>query len=162
IDGRPQIWTLPIVEEGGVLKAGTPTQFLTTQFEDGTPMLSPDGRWVAYASTQSGRNEVYVRSFSAVGTAQEVVPVSGSGGALPVWSPSGSDLFYQSSAGIMAAHYSVSGTSFAVDTPRVWASSVAGSIGFDLSSDGKRAAVIVPVNAVSPQEHTIVLIQNFF
>ena len=61
----PQIWTVPLEENGGGLKAGTPTRFLTTQFTDAGAAFSPDGRWVAYQSDKSGKLEVYVRAFSA-------------------------------------------------------------------------------------------------
>jgi hypothetical protein len=52
------------VEENGVgLKAGTPEQFLKSQFGDQSPVFSPDGKWLAYRSNASSQQEVYVRAF---------------------------------------------------------------------------------------------------
>ena len=53
------LWSMP-VESG---RAGTPTVFLNESHEERAAQFSPDGRWVAYTSNQSGRYEVYVRPF---------------------------------------------------------------------------------------------------
>ncbi len=66
IDGRPQLWSVELTQDSNGLKAGTPTQFLETQFEDSDPAFSPDGRWIAYQSNESGRLEVYVQAVLAV------------------------------------------------------------------------------------------------
>jgi serine/threonine-protein kinase len=63
-------------------------------FDEYMPALSPDGRWLAYVSVESGREEVYVRPFPDAGRARW--QVSTSGGAQPVWAHSGRELFYQS------------------------------------------------------------------
>jgi serine/threonine protein kinase len=55
--GKPQIWTVPLEDQGGQLKAGTPEPFLKSTFNDQAPSFSPDGRWLAYLSDESGRNE---------------------------------------------------------------------------------------------------------
>ena len=67
-----QIWTVPLEDQGGQLKAGKPEQFLKSSFDDQAPAFSPDGRWLAYQSNESGKNEVYVRAFPP--------PSSGQGG----------------------------------------------------------------------------------
>ena len=61
--GNAQIWTVPLEIQSFLLKAGKPEQFLNTGFTDEDPMFSPDGRWLAYSSTESGKHEVYVREF---------------------------------------------------------------------------------------------------
>jgi len=61
--GNAQIWTVPVENQGGLLKAGTPEQFLKSSFTEQEPIFSPDGRWLAYSSTESGKNEVYVRDL---------------------------------------------------------------------------------------------------
>ena len=70
--GTYQIWTVPLEDMGSQLKAGTPEQFLKSGFNDVYPVFSPDGRWVAYRSDESGRQQVYVRAFPP--------PSSGQGG----------------------------------------------------------------------------------
>jgi serine/threonine-protein kinase len=70
-------------------------------FDEYMPALSPDGRWVAYVSQESGREEVYVRPFPE--TDQARWQISTGGGASPAWSHSGRELFYASSADSMMA-----------------------------------------------------------
>jgi Tol biopolymer transport system component len=65
-------------------------------YNEGYPAISPDGRWLAYVSDESGRAEVYVRSFPAFGGK---VQVSQDGGSEPVWARSGRELFYRSGGG---------------------------------------------------------------
>ncbi len=65
--------------------------YVKTEFDDAWAEFSPDGRWMAYASTQSGRYEVYVRPFPGPGRA---VQISTGGGVEPAWSPRGRELFF--------------------------------------------------------------------
>jgi serine/threonine-protein kinase len=71
------------------------------------PALSPDGRWIAYVSVESGREEVYVRPFPETGRARWQISVAG--GANPLWSNSGRELFYVDMSDSLVA-VSVSGT----------------------------------------------------
>jgi hypothetical protein len=90
--------------------------------------------------------------------------VSNQGGQYPAWSRTSHDLLYRAPDGqIMAAGYTVKGDTFVADKPRVWAAKVGGT-DFDLAPDGKRLAVVIPVQAlVAPKpEHEIVFLQNFF
>ena len=64
--------------------------------EELSPFVSPDGRWLAYVSSITGRREVYLREF--LGTSDHVERVSRNGGTEPVWSRSGRELFYRSAA----------------------------------------------------------------
>ena len=57
------LWTVPLQDQGGQLKAGTPEPFLKSSFNDVAPAFSPDGRWLAYQSNESGTYEVYVRAL---------------------------------------------------------------------------------------------------
>jgi len=160
-----QIWTLPVEELGSQLKAGKPEQFLKSNFTDVFPTFSPDGRWLAYDSNESGRYEVYVRAFPP--------PSSGQGGkwqisngvtdASPRWSRKGHDLLYQSGDQGMAAGYSVKGDAFLVEKPRVWIAKLGGT-DWDLAPDGKRVVVVTPVESAGApkQEHEVVFLENFF
>jgi Tol biopolymer transport system component len=72
------------------------TPLLASPYLEAYPALSPDGRWLAYTSDESGRNEVYVRSFPGPGRR---AIVSQNGGTEPVWAPNGRELFYRAPAG---------------------------------------------------------------
>jgi serine/threonine-protein kinase len=162
--GGTQIWTLPIDEQNGQLKAGMPEQFLKTQFPDRQPSFSPDGKWIAYVSNATGQVEIYVRPFPppASGQGGQWV-ISTQGGTDPHWSRAGHDLLYRSPEGMMAASYTVKGETFVADKPRVWRANLSGT-DLDLSADGKRLAVVVPVQAAeAPKpEHEVVFLENFF
>ena len=73
--------------------AGTVKAIVATPYDEGFPALSPDGRWLAYASNESNRPEVYLR---ALGGAAGKLLVSQNGGSEPVWSRDGRELFYRS------------------------------------------------------------------
>jgi serine/threonine-protein kinase len=158
--GKWQIWTVPLEDQGGRLKAGTPEQFLKSSFGDTEPAFSPDGRWLAY---QSGW-EVYVRAFPPPASGQGGKwQVSNGGGSSPRWSRNRHDLVYWSSdRQIMAASYTVKGDAFLVEKPRVWIAKLGAF--WDLAPDGKRVLVparVEPTEAPKP-EHVVVFLLNFF
>ena len=71
--------------------------FLATPFEEGDARFSPDGKWIAYASDETGRWEVYVRPFAgAPADPQGKIQISNDGGDFPVWRPDGQELYYMS------------------------------------------------------------------
>ena len=72
-------------------KPETPTVFLNSRFSEFAPMFSPDGRWLAYVSNESGRDEVYVRPFPGPGGTWQI---STGGGSDPTWSRARHELFY--------------------------------------------------------------------
>ena len=76
---------------------GEPLELIATRFHETSPELSPDGAWLAYASDESGRSEVYLQPFPDVTAGRW--PVSTAGGSMPVWSPGGEELFYINDAG---------------------------------------------------------------
>ena len=73
---------------------------LQEKYKEELPRISPDGRWMAYESNESGNYEVYVRPFPDVNKGKW--QVSTSGGNTPLWSPDGRELFYRSSDAAMA------------------------------------------------------------
>jgi len=79
-----------------------------------TPALSPDGRWLAYASDESGRFEVYVQSFAGLGGKWQI---SVDGGREPVWAHNGREIFFRSGGSVMAADV-VTQPAFRVSMPR--------------------------------------------
>jgi len=164
--GVADIMILPLEgdEESG-LKPGKPTVFLDSAFSEGHGVFSPDGRWLAYHSNESGRMEVYVRPFPGPGEKKQV---SLGGGMYPAWSRSRQELAYQNAADwtLMIAAYGTEGDSFRVEKPR----SVGriprrglGMPGFDLHPDGQRFVVLKTTEDPTDagQDH-MVLIEHFF
>ena len=161
VDGTYQLWILPISQEGAVLRAGMPEQFLKSTATDVMPQFSPDGKWLAYRSNVSGADQIYVRPASGQG-GQWIVSTQAA--TAPLWSRNGQDLLYATADGpVMAVHYLAKGDTFVADKPRVWMTKYTGGA-HDVSSDGKRLAAIVPEHAAAvPQvEHEVVFLQNFF
>jgi Tol biopolymer transport system component len=98
------LWVLPMT---GTRK---PFAFLQSSFEKVWGQFSPDGRWVAYESNESGQNEIYVRRFVVPGDAADSTAaqagqwqVSTAGGIFPMWRADGKELFYIDQAGMMMA-----------------------------------------------------------
>jgi hypothetical protein len=89
--------------------------------------------------------------------------ISSTGGTVPVWSQSGHELLYQSGSQIMAVSYSVKGDAFQQEKARVWTAKLGGT-GWDLSPDGKRLAILMPMEApeAPKADHEVVFLQNFF
>ena len=150
-------------EQGGFRKAGKPERFFESTFPAGSPEFSPDGRWLAYQTTESGRNEVVVRAFPAPASGQGGKwLVSTNGGSQVRWSRTNRELLYQEGDRIMAVSYTVNGSSFVADKPRVRIEQLGGTF-WDVAPDGS-IAVLTPV--ASPQapsaEHTVVFLENFF
>jgi serine/threonine-protein kinase len=112
------------------------------------PAFSPDGRWLAYASEESGKREIYVQPFPGPGGK---VPVSTDGGGFPQWSPNGRELFFLSpDQRIMVVDYTNKGNSFSPGVPRLWSKqqillrSGGGAIQpYAVAADGKRFAVML-------------------
>jgi serine/threonine-protein kinase len=84
--------------------ASTVTPYLVGEWAEVAASLSPDGRWLAYASEESGESEVYVRSFPEPGARFQV---SSGGGVEPVWAPDGEALYYRRGDELVAASVAV-------------------------------------------------------
>ena len=84
--------------------ARTPVPLLTSPADELMPRVSPDGKWLAYVSDESGMSEVYVRPLSGGGR----VTVSVGGGMEPLWSPDGRRIFYRSGPALAAASITTS------------------------------------------------------
>ena len=92
-----------------------PRPFFETEFKEATPMFSPDGRWLAYSSNESGRFEIHVQAFPGPGGRQQV---SSEGGEEPVWAPTGRELFYRNGDRMMVVEITTE-PSFSLGTPRL-------------------------------------------
>ena len=87
---------------------------LTAEYDESAADLSPDGRWLAYRSTETGQNEVFVRPFPDVESGKW--QVSTNGGGAPGWAHSGEELFYQDGDGQMVAATISTGDAFRVES----------------------------------------------
>src|SRR5579864_2979146 len=162
--GKGQMWTVPLEDQDGQLKAGTPEPILKSSSNDVCPSLSPDGRWLAYQSDESGKYEIYVRELRPPSSAQGTkAQISNSGGMTPAWSRSAHELMYRSGDQIMAVSYTVNGGTFVPEKPRVWIAKPGGT-DWDLAPDGKHVAVLTPVESAGApaRDHEVVFLLNFF
>ena len=157
------LWTVPLESDKAGLRAGKPEAFLQTRAT--ALSFSSDGRWMAYASNESGTEQVYVRAFPDAGGKWQI---SDSGGTWPMWSRNGRELFFETLDNqIMVAAYAVKGDSFAADKPRMWSEKKLGSSGgrknVDLAPDGKRIATLMPVETGDRQkaQSHVTFLENF-
>ena len=123
---------------------GSTTPFLATEFNERAPRLSPDGRWVAYVSNQSGDDQVYVRTFPDSG---QVIQVSTQGGTEPVWSRDGRELFYRNGGEMLVVDVESGGDEFG--TPRLLFEGTyesdpngIGAANYDVSLDGQQFLMV--------------------
>jgi serine/threonine protein kinase/Tol biopolymer transport system component len=142
---------------------GTPTVFVNSTAVEIDPAFSPDGRWLAYSSNQSGRMEVYVRPFPGSGSMPQ--RISTDGGSVPTWSRTKNELFYAHGieGHIMTVAYALEGNALRPEQPRLWSEGRYQVRGpnrmFDLHPDGERFA-LAPA-APMPGNH-VTFIFNFF
>ncbi|MCI0417240.1 protein kinase [bacterium] len=122
-------------------KGGKPQPWLASPFNETLAAFSPDGRWLAYVSDESGRNEVYIRSFPEPGTR---IQISTQGGTGPLWSRDGKELFYSFGRQMMDVNISYS-PEFSASVPRklfdgpfVWERAA----NYDITPDGQRLVMI--------------------
>jgi len=133
--------------------------FSASKESDVTPRISPDGRWVALTTNESGASEVYVRSFPEPTVK---VQVSVGGGTGPAWSADGTRLYYVSGSAIMEARLAT-GAAVRVlsrDTAfsRIRSGSVVfGQANYDVSRDGSR--IIIPVS--QSQSYQLIVVPNW-
>jgi serine/threonine-protein kinase len=134
---------------------GKPAAFLASRFAERIAAFSPDGRWLAYESNETGRFEVNVLPFPGPGGRRQV---STGGGTFSTWSRTRKELFYQASElKLMVAAYAVDGVSFRAERPRVWSEAPFEPRGpgrtFDLHPDGQRLAVLKSLASLAEARH---------
>jgi DNA-binding SARP family transcriptional activator/Tol biopolymer transport system component len=154
VTGR-DIWVLPLAGER------KPRPYLRTPYDEEGAAVSPDGRWLAYVSNESGQDEVYVRAFPRPGSA---VLVSAGGGREPHWAPSGRELFYRNQDGmVVAAVHSAS--SFRVGRRTVLFNTdpyVSSSIqaAYDVHPDGRRFLMVRREGGAARAEVVVVVLNS--
>jgi Tol biopolymer transport system component len=130
-------------------------------------MLSPDGRWLAYMSNESGEYHVYVDAFPRKGSKRRV---STEPAGYPAWARNGSALFFigikeERPLPLMLAAYRARGERFVPDKPRVWWTSLAHfatARGYDPAPDRKRVVAITAADLSQVSHDRVVFLLNFF
>jgi serine/threonine-protein kinase len=145
-----------------------PKTLLATNFRSLDGALSPDGRWLAYESDESGHYEIYVRPYPDVEAHQWVI--SSGGGEEPKWAPDGRTLFFRSAKSLMAAVVETAhGFSFRAPEPVLDITGYEFFRGpprtYDVSPDGRRFLLVKPVTGTAAdsvaQPLQIVIVQNW-
>jgi Tol biopolymer transport system component len=132
--------------------------FVETEFDEYSPMLSPDGKYLAYTSNESGRYEVYVRQFPQGGRWQ----VSASGGMQPHWRGDGKEMFFVDGDSMMAVPVNLSPTFSSGTAKKLFEHKVLNRYRghqFDVSRDGQKFLV---VEVVKEADRTIQVVENWF
>jgi Tol biopolymer transport system component len=150
---KRDIWLLPL--EGD----RKPIPYLNTVAVEDFPQFSPDSRWMAYASDESGQAQVYIQAVPQNGTR---VQVSTTGGSQPRWRRDGKELFYVSAdEKMMAAPIQSSNASIEAETPKALFEGAPETIPetflYQPTADGQRFLVIVPSNEGASPRLTMVL-----
>jgi serine/threonine-protein kinase len=164
------LWILPLdTTDPDHPKPGTPELFLATKGADIEPAFSPDGRWLAYSSNESGTYQVFVRPFPGGAEGGGQTQLSLNGGRFPVWSRTAKEIYYADPGGhIMAVPYTISGRTFNPGKPRQWSDTHISLMGnntpLDLAPDGKRFAIYPAQTADSNGKTNLhaVFLLNFF
>ena len=138
------IWVLPLT---GKAEDRKPFAYIKTPFRESHSQFSPDGKWVAYVSNESGRNEVYIQPFPVSGGKWQV---SINGGDEPRWRGDGKELFFISGSELSAAGIRVAKDRVEIDPPRgLFGMAVFSgpAYHYDVSPDGHRFLILEPLNA---------------
>jgi serine/threonine-protein kinase len=158
------LWTASILRSDKGPSLGRPEPFLRSRAFEVYPSFSPDGRWMAYASNESGTWEIYARRFPDDGTK---VRVSTAGGVVPCWSPNGRELLYRTDANqVMVVSYKTAGESFAPSEAQPWSRQTLADTGvlpnFAVDASGERILALMPTAPRNPQSaNHVTVILNF-
>ncbi|MBT8487600.1 MAG: serine/threonine-protein kinase, partial [Gemmatimonadetes bacterium] len=146
-----------------------PQPLIAEEFDEMDPTLSPDGRWLAYASNETGRFEIYVRPFPDVDSGRW--QISSRGGSRPVWSRDGREIFFgDENDNMVVARVDGSGSAFVAESPQILFATPEdidlGDLGipYDISPDGQRfmmARIVRDATMEASGLPDFVLVNNF-
>ena len=159
---KGDLWVLPVRD------GGKPFPFLRTEFAEYGGQFSPDGRWVAYYSDESGRDEIYVRPFlldpsGASASAGGKWLISTGGGIHPRWRSDGKELYYISGERKLMAVDVATDSAFHAGIPKVLFQAPPAVVGarvlpqWDLAPDGKRFLFITPAEHATQAVFNVVV-----
>ena len=143
------------LEDGSIAEA-----LIATTAQERMPEISPDGKWIAYTSNESGRRQVYVRPFPNVDDGRWLI--SSEAGVGPVWSRDGHELFYFDTDIKMMVVSVQTEPSFSHGNPQVlFESQYLPVSSYDISPDGQRFLMINPTG-LQEEKGGLTLVQNWF
>jgi eukaryotic-like serine/threonine-protein kinase len=148
------IWIIPI--GGGDRK---PIAFQTTDADEWAPKFSPDGRFVAYVSNESGTTEIYIRPFDGSSGRRRI---TSNGGQLPVWARNGRELFFVKGTALMSVGIDANGNASTSERPVLDPSTTGDSMDvnepiYDVMPDGQHFVIsLAPPSALPPHYEVIV------
>jgi serine/threonine protein kinase/dipeptidyl aminopeptidase/acylaminoacyl peptidase len=149
------LWVLP--QPLGPAGASKPYAFLRTQFDEIEAQFSPNGKWVAYQSNESGQWEVYARPFPGFGPAQQI---STGGGVRPRWRRDGGEIFYYDAANmVMAADMAERGGALQIGKPHRLFGPAPTDAWYDVSADGRLFLERIP--QAENGQAAIMIVQNW-
>ena len=153
---RLDVWVLPLTGER------KPYPLIQRAFDQDQARLSPDGRWVAYVSNESGRREVLVRPFALVSSnvsesAEASVMVSKSGGTAPRWRGDGKELFFVTLEGAIASVPVSAEPALEVGSLTTLFKAPGIAADWDVSDDGKRFLIMVPEGPTTSTSFSLIL-----
>ncbi len=162
-DGSDDLYFLPADREG------EPEPYLKSPFDEGDGHFSPDGRWIAYKSNETGGSEIYVRSTEGPGKWQ----ISDGGGWQPMWSGDGKTLFYRSREGLNAIDVAVEGDEFRAGRPEFLFGEIFGGpsgvrlpgylfFDYDVSADGQKFVVFPRRTEQQSGSSTVHVVSGWF
>jgi Tol biopolymer transport system component len=135
------------------------------RYRESSPTLSPDARWIAYASNETGRHEVYIQPFPNVAGGKW--PVSTNGGDEPLWSRDGRELFYRNGAGEMVAVEILSDGSPPIGQQRALFSTLPYLGGdafhryYDVTPDRQRFVMLRRPTGQGVEDTRLIVVENF-
>jgi Tol biopolymer transport system component len=163
---RPGNWNWDIVMRPIDGDSKQVRDLIHTPAEDWLPSFSPDGKFLAYASRSSGREEVYVTTFPEPSTLWQV---STQGGSFPLWRSDGREIMYTTLEQIWAVDVAPKDGALEFGTPHALCkrpttnfSSGVWPDGFDISADGQKILLLQPVSSESDPPPAIVIVQNWY
>jgi len=154
-DLNEDIWILE-------LNTGQARPFVQTPAAEDQPAFSPDGRWLAYVSNESGRDEVYVQPFPGPGPE---LPISSEGGTEPVWAKTGHEVFYRNGNKMLTVKIATE-PQFSTARPEVLFEgpyAVAAGPNYDVTRDGQRFLMLREIERQpAPPPTTLHVVLNWF
>jgi len=152
------VWVVPLKPDGSVA-AGKPEPFLNSEFSESQPQFSPDGKWLAYISDETGRFEVYVQSFPEK---RGKWTISTAGGVQPRWRRDGKELYYLAAdRKMMVTDVKTGPAGFEAGVPRaLFETNFRGddsTVHFAMTGDAQRFLMRTPAGESRPEPATVVV-----